>query len=307
MRTAFIQTLCEAAEKDNRTWLLSGDLGYSVLELFAIRFPDRFINAGIAEQNMIGVAAGLALCGKIVFVYSIANFPLMRCLEQIRNDICYQSLNVKIVAIGGGLGYGTAGYTHHAVEDLAVMRSMPNLTIIAPGDPLETRWAAKAMAVHPGPVYLRLPKAGNHGMYAPNQRFSIGKAIVVRQGKDLTLISTGGMLEVASEAARQLALAGIDVRLLQMTTIKPVDCDAILAAASETGAIVTIEDHSVIGGLGSAVAEVLAEHGAPIPFRRLGLSEELSLEHGSQDYLLQKAGLSVPALIDVANQMVAVS
>src|SRR3972149_11388361 len=160
MRTAFIQSVSEWAAQDERIWLLVGDLGYSVVESFAERFPHRFVNMGIAEQNMIGVAAGLALSGKVVFVYSIANFPVMRCLEQIRNDVCYHNLSVTVVAVGGGVAYGTAGYTHYAVEDLAVMRAMPNMRVLTPGDPVEVRWATRSIPAHPGPCYLRLGKGG---------------------------------------------------------------------------------------------------------------------------------------------------
>jgi transketolase len=163
MRTTFIQTLCEIAERDERVWLLTADLGYSVLEPFAERFPSRFLNVGVAEQNMIGVAAGLAHSGKMPFVYSIANFPTLRCFEQIRNDVCYHEANVKIVAVGGGFAYGAQGYTHHGVEDLGVMRLLPNMIVVAPGDPVETRGATLAMAAHRGPCYLRLGKAREAG------------------------------------------------------------------------------------------------------------------------------------------------
>jgi transketolase len=160
MRTAFIKALTDLAETDNRIWLVTGDLGFSVLEEFASRFPDRYLNVGVAEQNMTGVAAGLAMSGKIVFTYSIANFPTLRCLEQVRNDVCYHNANVKIVAVGGGLAYGAQGYTHHAIEDLAILRALPNIRVIAPGDPAETRAAVMAIVNTPGPCYLRLGKAG---------------------------------------------------------------------------------------------------------------------------------------------------
>ena len=159
MRTTFIETLCDLAERDERIWLITGDLGFSVLERFSERFPERYINAGVAEQNMTGIAAGLAHSGLVVFTYSIANFPVMRCLEQIRNDVCYHNMNVNVVAVGGGFSYGTAGYTHHGVEDIAVMRAMPNMTVVAPADPYETRKATESVAAHAGPCYLRLGKS----------------------------------------------------------------------------------------------------------------------------------------------------
>jgi len=182
MRTAFIKTLCELAEQDERIWLLCGDLGYSVLEGFSSRFPNRFVNVGVAEQNMTGIAAGLALSGKVVFIYSIANFPVMRCLEQIRNDVCYHNLNVKIVTVGGGLTYGSLGYTHHGVEDIAVMRVLPNMTVIAPGDPVEARLATQAILNTPGPCYLRLGKAGEPVVHQIEPEFQVGKAISLQLG-----------------------------------------------------------------------------------------------------------------------------
>jgi transketolase len=291
MRTTFIQTLCRLAERDERVWLLTADLGYSVLEPFAARFPDRYVNVGVAEQNMTGIAAGLARCGKTVFTYSIANFPTLRCLEQIRNDVCYHEGNVKIVAVGGGLAYGAQGYTHHGVEDLAVMRALPGMTVIAPGDPVETRLATEAVAARPGPCYLRLGKATEPVVHSTEPPFEVGKAIVVRPGRDVTLISTGGMLQETVASADRLGSLGISVRVVSMHTVKPLDADAILAGARETGSIVTVEEHSITGGLGSAVAEVLAGSGTALPwFHRFGIPDELYHLLGSQTYLRRMAG-----------------
>jgi len=295
MRTAFIETACELAEQNERIWLLTGDVGYSVLEGFASRFPERFVNVGVAEQNMTGVAAGLALCGKVIFTYSIANFPTMRCLEHIRNDVCYHNLNVKIVAVGGGLAYGSAGYTHHAVEDLAVMRLMPNMTVVAPGDPVETRLATKAIVNWPGPCYLRLGKAGEPAVHRAEPRFQIGKALVVREGSDVTLISTGGMLVTALEVSDLLAANGVSPRVLSMHTLKPLDVDAV-RKASEQGLIVTIEEHTAIGGLGSAVSEVLAteENSACLVTLNAGMQPVTLV--GSQLYLRRLAGLETQSI-----------
>src|SRR3954470_17523784 len=207
MRMSFIEALCEAAARDARVHLLTADLGYSVVEPFAAAFPRRFTNVGVAEQNLIGVAAGLALCGKCVFVYSIANFPTLRCLEQVRNDVCYHQADVKIVAVGGGLAYGPQGYTHHGVEDLAIMRALPGMTVVAPGDPIETRLATRALARQPGPAYLRLGKAREPAVHASPPRFRLGRAIRVRAGRDATLISTGTMLAACATAAADLAAA----------------------------------------------------------------------------------------------------
>ena len=263
MRTAFFRSLYEKAEQDDRIWLLTNDLGYSVLEGFALRFPDRFINMGVAEQNMTGVAAGLALCGKIVFTYSIANFPIMRCLEQIRNDVCYHNLNVNIISVGGGLAYGPAGYTHHGVEDLAVMRAMPNMTVIAPGDPIETRLATNAIVDWPGPCYLRLGKSGEPVVHQNQPAFQIGKAIHLKHGKDVTLISTGGMLHLVLLASEKLSKQGLSVQVLSMHTLCPLDGTSILEASKTTKKIVTVEEHGP-GGLGSAVSEVLAHEGKSV-------------------------------------------
>jgi transketolase len=297
MRGAFFRALLALAERDRRVNLIVGDLGFGVVEEFACRFPDRFLNAGIAEQNMTGIAAGMALSGKIVFTYSIANFPVLRCLEQVRNDVCYHNANVKIVAVGGGLAYGSLGATHHATEDLAIMRSLPRMVVVAPGDPAEAEAATRAVAAHAGPCYLRLGRAGEAKVHRGEIDFQLGKAIPVRQGSDLTLISTGGLLETALQAAESLYHAGLQTRVLSMHTVKPLDASAILSAARETGAVFTLEEHSVDGGLGGAVAELLAEAGeSPLTFRRFGLPSAFSSVIGTQEYLRARHGLSAEAV-----------
>jgi transketolase len=291
MRTAFIETLCELAAVEERIWLLTGDLGFSVLEKFADRFPDRYVNVGVAEQNMSGIAGGLARCGKIVFTYSIANFPTLRCLEQIRNDICYHSGNVKVVAVGGGYAYGAQGYTHHGIEDIAIMRSLPGMTVVAPGDPVETKLATHAIVEQNGPCYLRLGKANEPVVHKSLPEFRLGQAIWVCRGSDVTIISTGGMLMEAVETAERLEkLDGIRAGVVSMPTIKPLDSATVIQAANQTGAIVTAEEHSVTGGLGSATAEVLAESGLTISFRRFGVPDRLNHTVGSQSYLRRNAG-----------------
>ena len=286
MRTAFSETLLELALRDPRIWLVCGDLGYSVLDKFMAACPDRFLNAGVAEQNMMGVAAGLALSGKTVFVYSIVNFPTLRCLEQIRNDVCYHEANVKIVTVGGGFAYAGQGYTHHGVEDLAILRSLPGMTVVAPGDAAETRLAALAIAATSGPCYLRLGRGGEAKVHAAPPDFQIGKAITVREGTDLAFLSIGGMLKTAVDTADQLAKEGIGVRVLSMHTLKPLDEEAVLVAARETGGIVTIEEHSVTGGLGDAVADVLARR-APerTPFHKVGAADRVCHDVGCQRYM----------------------
>jgi transketolase len=298
VRNAFIETLLELAREDERIVFITGDLGYRVVDSFMEERPAQFLNAGVAEQNMTGIATGMALSGKIVFTYSIANFPTLRCLEQVRNDVCYHDANVKIVSVGGGLSYGALSVTHHAVEDLGVMRCLPNLLVVAPGDPVETRAATRALAAHAGPCYLRLGKAGEPTVHQAPIDFELGKAITLRPGSDLTLISTGGMLQTAANAAERLAADGIETRVLSMHTLKPLDTDAVRRAAEETGLIATLEEHSIIGGLGSAVAELLAElDGAKVPFKRLGLPSAFSPYMGSQEYLLAKHGLNVDGVV----------
>lgn len=298
MRTAFFRTLLELAEHDERISLIVGDLGFGVVGPFAERFPKRFLNVGVAEQNMTGVGAGMALSGKVVFTYSIANFPTLRCLEQIRNDVCYHNANVKVVAVGGGFAYGSLGMSHHATEDLAIMRALPGMVVVAPGDPVEVEQATRAIAASPGPCYLRLGRAGEPTVHRPGVAFCLGKAITVRTGSDITLISTGGLLETALQVAERLVKDGIQARVLSMHTVKPLDTEAILAAARETRAIVTLEEHSVIGGLGGAVAEVLAESGElQVPFKRLGFPSAFSSHVGSQKYLREKYGISAEGIL----------
>src|SRR5512146_828433 len=241
MRNGFFRALFDLARNDQRIQLVVGDLGFGVVEPFIKELPAQFTNSGVAEQNMTGIAAGLALSGKIVFTYSIGNFPTLRCLEQIRNDVCYHQANVKVVAVGGGYAYGALGMTHHATEDLAIMRALPGMTPVAPGDPLEAEEATRAVAALPEPCYLRLGRAGETRVHQAAINFRIGKAIVVREGSDITFISTGGMLTTAVEVADRLQEVGISSRVLSMHTIQPLDCDAIISAARETNAIVTLE------------------------------------------------------------------
>ncbi|HEX7529557.1 MAG TPA: transketolase C-terminal domain-containing protein [Pyrinomonadaceae bacterium] len=297
MRNAFIDTLFALAQQDERIVFITGDLGYGVVEKFMEQRPRQFLNAGVAEQNMTGIAAGLALSGKIAFTYSIANFPTLRCLEQIRNDVCYHDANVKVVSVGGGFSYGALSVTHHAVEDLGVMRCLPNMVVIAPGDPVETRAATRAVVAHDGPCYLRLGKAGEPTVHKGPVEFLIGKAIRLREGRDVTILSIGGMLQTAMKTADHLAAAGVEARVSSMHTLKPLDVSEVESAVRETGALFTLEEHSIIGGLGSAVAEVLAEADWPrIPFKRLGLPSTFSPHIGGQEYLRAQHGLNVAAV-----------
>lgn len=298
MRAAFIKTLFEMAQKDKRIMLVVGDLGFGVVTPFMERLPAQFINAGVAEQNMTGMAAGIALSGKIVFTYSIANFPTIRCLEQVRNDICYHKANVKIVSVGSGMSYGSLGITHHATEDIAIMRSLPNMVVVTPGDPVEASLATRAMVEHPGPCYLRLGRDGEPTVHPPNVNFQLGKAILVRDGKHLTFIVTGALLPEVIVAADSLRERKITARILSMHTVKPLDREAVLIAARKTPLVFTVEEHSIIGGLGGAVAEILMEADLGyVRFKRIGLNDAFCNKVGDQNYLRAEYGLDAHGIL----------
>ncbi len=291
MRTAFIDTLLAEARSRPDVMLLTADLGFSVLERFRDALPGQFLNVGVAEQNMMGVAAGLASVGKTVFTYSIANFPTLRCFEQVRNDVCYHGLRVHVVAVGGGFTYSTQGYTHHGVEDIGVMRTLPGITVIAPGDPLEAAAATRALCSHPGPAYLRLGKAGEPRVHSTLGEFTIGRAIQLCDGADLTLVSTGGMLRHTVDVAEALRRDGIGARVLSMHTVKPLDAGAIARAIDDTGAVLTVEEHNVGSGLGAAVAQVVAARpGRKAAFRAFGVPDEPYSRVGGLDYMRAMMG-----------------
>jgi transketolase len=296
MRDAFIERLTQLAESNPRILLITGDLGFGVLTDFAKRFPRQFLNAGVAEQNMTGLATGLALEGRIVFTYSIANFPTLRCLEQIRNDAAYHGANVKVVAVGGGFSYGPLGMSHHATEDLAIMRALP-ITVAAPGCDWEATEATTALALTPGTAYLRLDKTSAGKTNTPGERFQLGTAREIRAGSELTLLTTGGILKIALGAAETLSREGIECRVVSMHTIKPLDRQAIQDASLTTGGILTIEEHGIDGGLGSAVAEVCMDESiTPRRFARLALRGGFSSLVGSQEYLRERYGLGQSAM-----------
>jgi transketolase len=301
VRTAFARAVEDLAARDPRVCLLTGDLGFSVLEPFARRFPERFLNAGVAEQNMTGLAVGMALSGKIVFTYSIANFPTLRCLEQLRNDACYHGASVKVVSVGAGFSYGALGVSHHATEDMAVMRALPGMTVVCPASPLEAAHATGAVAAAPGPCYLRLGKAGEAELHPGPISFELGKALALREGRDLAILSCGSILKPCLEAAKALESRGLSTRVLSMHTVKPVDREAVLAAAAETRAVLSVEEHCVVGGLGSAVAEVLAQDSPRrVPFRILGIPDGFCRKVGSQDFLRKACGLSAEGIASAA-------
>jgi len=303
MRKTFVRTLAEAALKNDQIFGVVADIGTFTFDAFRESCPERFINVGIAECNMIGMAAGMALEGKIPVVYTITPFLTARALEPIRVDICYQNLNVKLVGCGSGYSYSTLGATHHATDDIALMRALPNMTIVSPADPPEVRHAVEAIIGHRGPVYLRLGRDGEPaiGPTAPDT-FTLGKAVAVRPGHDVTILATGSILAHAIEAAANLQRDGVEVRIINVHTIKPLDREAVVSAARETRGILTLEEHTIIGGLGSAVAEVLAESSGTIPpvrFRRMGLMDCFCGEYGRPEDLDRWCHLA-PADIECA-------
>lgn len=303
MRNTFINTLTQLAQKDKRIFLIVGELGYNVIEDYMKKNPRQFLNAGISEQNMTGMAAGMALEGHTVFTYSIANFPILRPLEQVRNDICYHNANVKIISVGAGFTYGPLASSHHGTEDLAIMRALPNMTVLAPADKMEAAALAPAVVKWPGPCYIRISKS-KEAHITPIKHFAIGKAITLKEGKDITLIAIGSMVGDTVIAAQELEKRGIHARVISMHTLKPLDTGVIKKAAKETGGIITIEEHSIIGGLGSAVAEVLAEEQLRLPFFRIGIPDTFSKYIGDQEFLKEKYGLTPTHIISTAQKLI---
>ncbi len=293
MRNYFAKCLLEEAAKDERIWLLTGDLGFTVLEPFAEKFPDRYVNVGVAEQNLAGIAAGLALSGKMPFIYSIANFPILRCLEQVRNDIAYHDLNVRIVSVGGGMAYGSAGYTHHGVEDLAIMRSLCGMNVLAPGDPVETGLCVEYLTQqHKGPAFLRLGKGGEPTIHTHKPVFEAGKPVLVREGEKVALVTTGAILAQANEACEALAGEGLKPALFSMPMVSPIDEGAWINALSAFNHVFLIEEHLGSSAFGALYEQVLLQLAASgINITRLNLPDSVREIIGSREYLLAHAGL----------------
>ncbi len=298
MRDRFIQTLCSLAEADPRIMLITGDLGFGVLDDYRRRFPKQFINAGVAEQNMALVATGMALEGRIVFVYSIGNFPTLRCLEMIRNDAAYHGANVKVVSVGGGFSYGALGISHHATEDLAIMRSLPGVTTVAPTSLWEAGEATRAVAATPGTCYLRLDK--DHGTQGPaDEPFVLGRPRILRHGGDIAFVVAGGILYEVEAAAAKLAEIGISSTIISLHTLSPCLPERLLDAAKRHRAIVTVEEGTVHGGLGGLVLETLASAGCvPRLFLRIGLEGCFSSVVGSQRHLRRVYGMDGSSIVD---------
>jgi len=304
-RRAFGEALEELAASDPRIVVLTNDsVGSSNVAHIRKRFPERFVNVGIAEQNVIGISAGLANGGKIPFVCGASCFLTGRALEQIKVDLAYSRSNVKLCGMSSGLAYGALGPTHHSLEDLAWTRVIPNLTVIVPADPIETAQAVRAAASLDGPVFLRLSRMPVPVVHSPDYRFQIGQAVRLREGRDLTLIAAGTTVWRALEAAELLARDGVSAGVLNMSTLQPLDSTAVLNAARQTGAILTVEEHSVRGGLGGAVAEVVVS-GNPVPMRLLGVPGVFA-PTGPTEWLFEHFGLNPRAIRDAALELLAV-
>jgi transketolase len=305
VRNAYLSTLYELAENDKRVMALISDNGAIVYDKYRAAFPEQYLNCGISEANMVGVAAGLASCGKVPFAYTIASFLAYRAFEQIRNDVCLQRMNVKLVGIGAGFVYSNLGPTHHSTEDLALMRALPGLTVFSPCDPLETRMVTRAACEIKGPVYIRLATGGSPAVHESDFEFCVGKAVTLKPGKDLTIMSTGSGVHEALQAVRELEKEGVSAGLLNFHTIKPIDREAIVRAARESGRVLVVEEQGTNGGLAGAVAEVLLEEGAgAVKFRRMGLGDSFAEGYGNYQEMREMNGLSREHIVRAARSMV---
>ena len=302
-REAYGKALVEFGA-DKRIVVLDADLSKSTkTNDFFKKYPERFFNMGIAEGNMMTTAAGIATCGKVVFASTFAIFAAERACEQVRNSICYPSLNVKIGATHAGISVGEDGATHQPIEDMAIMRAMPNMVVISPADAVESKYAVKAAIEHDGPVYLRFGRLGVPVLYDESSyKFEIGKGITLSEGSDVTIIATGLMVHTALEAKEILESEGIRPRIIDMHTIKPIDKDIIIKAAAETGALVTVEEHNIIGGLGSAVAEVVVEN-CPVPLKRVGIQDKFG-KSGKPAQLMEEYGLTAKNIVQKAKEAI---
>lgn len=309
MRDTFVKTLIEEARKDKNIELVTGDLGFGVLKPYFEQLPNQFTNAGIAEQNMTAVAAGMALCGKTVFTYSIGNFPTLRCVEQIRNDCAYPHANVKIVCVGGGFVYGSLGMSHQATEDIAILRALPEVTVVCPGDLVEAEEATRAIAHTQGTVYLRLGRGGEKRVHDKIDNFQIGKAIKIQEAKadcnkKIAMLSTGAILDEATDAAKILEEEGIGVEEYSFHTVKPIDKDVILDCANRYDYIVTVEEHNVIGGFASAVSEVITDSDENVRLIKIGLNDEYCSKVGNQKYLRAQYGMTAQDIVKKVKETV---
>lgn len=296
MRATFLKSLEELYKNDENVFVLTADLGFKLFDNFRTICPDRFYNIGVAEANMIGIASGLSLSGRNVYCYSIIPFLVMRAFEQIRVDIAYHNLNVKLIGVGGGFTYGLEGFTHFGLEDLALMRSLSNMTVVVPSDPLEASALARISHEYKGPMYIRLGKTGEPMIHSKKPDFKIGKALFLNEGKKVAIFAIGNMVHIGKTVIDMLMKAGIDTTLINMHTLKPLDDETIMQVAMTHEAIFSIEEHNVSCGLGSAIAGVLIENGYRGIFKMIGIPDRLGDHVGDADHLRQIYGLS-PDLI----------
>lgn len=304
MRNAFAQEITELAAQDERITLLAGDIGNRLFNPFKERFRDRFYNCGVAEANMTSIAAGMALCGLRPVTYTITAFNTVRCLEQIRIDICYQNQPVVIVGVGGGLSYASLNATHHSLEDIAFLRILPNMTVICPGDSWEVRAGLRAALRHEGPVYLRLGKKNEPVVHQEVPDFTIGRGIIIKPGTEVCILNTGNLLPTAVKAAEELEKRDVSTQVVSMHTVKPLDEELLAKVFSMFYIVVTVEEHSILGGLGGSVSEWLADQ-SPVKARllRLGTADSFMYEAGGQDYGRQYFGLTPSAIAKKVLQM----
>ncbi len=296
-RQSYGEALAELGEKNNDIVVLDADLSNATkTNIFAKQFPDRFIDVGIAEQNLMGMAAGLASYGKVPYVSTFAVFAAGRAYDQIRNSICYPKLNVKICATHSGVTVGEDGATHQMLEDISLMRTLPNMTVICPSDDAQTKWAIEEISKIQGPVYVRLARVATPTIYDENQKFEIGKMVQIGEGTDATVFATGVMVSESLKAQEKLAQQGINIRVVDVHTIKPIDREMIVKCAKETKKIITIEDHSIIGGLGSAICEVLAEE-YPTKVIRMGMKDRFG-KSGKAEQLLKYFKMDSEAIVE---------
>ena len=305
MRKTCLDMVYEIARKDDRVVFIGSDLGVATLNQFKEEMPDRFFMEGISEANVIGMAAGLALEGRIVYVNTIASFLTRRCFEQVALDLCLQNVNVRLIGNGGGLVYAPLGTTHEAIEDIAIFRALPGMTIIAPADADEMRRVMPLTVNHPGPIYIRLGKGGDPIVSNDLFPFVIGKGLIMHEGDDALVVTTGVMLKTAMDTAQKLAAENIDITVLHMPTIKPLDQSCVLEYAARIPVIVTLEEHTIIGGLGSAVMEIIGEANFPEPtrFKRLGIPDVFPDKYGTQASLLAYYGLTANNLMKTIKQL----
>lgn len=305
MRDHFIKALSEIADLDPSLMLVNGDLGFGVLTDFIENRQSQYVNAGVAEQNMTAVACGMALAGANAYTYSIGNFTTLRCLEHLRNDVCYHNAKVTAVAIGGGFSYGQLGMSHFATEDLAILRALPNMRVVAPSDPWQAYELTKQIHLADGPTYLRIDK-GQAGLPARPESVQLGKITRVQSGSDIAIFSIGGILSEVLEAAEQLAAEGIKVSINDVHTLKPLDLDTIDDVIRQCNRVLTVEEHNVTGGLGGAIAEACLENGTPIAgFKKIGLNDIYPQIVGDQKFLRNEYRMSTPYIVQAARDLLA--